>query len=482
MTIAGRVLLGITERLRRSRRQEIFQEIREEPYKSRSQISADQFGRLSSLLASAEAHVPYYREIFRTLGIRSRDIRSLQDFASLPILTKDIVRERQNELIREDVDKEKLRISTTGGSTGIPLRFYRDDYASDAGEAGTFRALGQSGWKPGEMIAYFWGGNAELYAMSRLEFELRQYLRRMYQLDPFHSGPEEMDRWLAKWKRIGPSVAFGYATAVANFARHIASTGRRVNPLRGVFTTAEKLYPPQREIISKVFGCRVYDCYGSSEICNIATECSHGRMHINSDFVVLEADRTGIAPGEPVPFVITSLWARVMPFIRYRNEDCGEFLEGDCDCGNHFPLLQLNIARIYDSFTFPDGQVVHGHFFTRLMELTDGIATFQFHQTALDSIIMWIVPGPGDSSLRQRSIRSVVEHIEKIDTPRQIKVEVRETEKIPLSPAGKHRFTISDVRVPRGVSPTSSVITTPNSLSGEKRASVSPESKEQFVS
>jgi len=45
-----------------------------------------------------------------------------------------------------------------------------------------------------------------------------------------------------------------------------------------------------------------------------------------------------------------------MPFIRYRNEDCGELMDGVCDCGSHFPLMQLRISRVSDNFTLPGGK------------------------------------------------------------------------------------------------------------------------------
>jgi len=136
----------------------------------------------------------------------------------------------------------------------------------------------------------------------------------------------------------------------------------------------------------------------------------------------------------------------VMPFIRYRNEDCGELREGTCDCGNQFPMMRLTIARISDNFTLPSGRVIHGEFFTHLMYRSEGIAMFQFHQTTPDSITLWVVAGPGRAASREDAIRRAVEEVEKLDAGR-IKVHVRETEAIPLSSAGKHRFTRSDVQL-----------------------------------
>jgi phenylacetate-CoA ligase len=446
MNSSGRFLFQVTQRLRRSHTLQILEEIRSEPYRPRPQILERQFLRLSRLLATAEAHVPYYREMFRSLGIHSRDIRNLDDFAFLPVLTKDIIRERREELIREDVPKSSLIAGQSGGSTGVPLKFYRSRADLDACDAGTFRNCLQTGWKPGDMVAFIWGFNQQLWEMPAWEFELRQRLRRMYQFDPFHSGAEQMDRWLLKWKQIRPKVVIGYASAVARFAEHLQIRGKLVEPLLGVFTTAEKLYPSQRDAISTVFGCPVYDMYGSSEVNNIACTCSLGRMHVSSDCVVLEVDRKQALPGLPPPFLTTSLWNEVMPFIRYRNDDCGELLDGWCNCGNQFPLMELNITRVYDNFIMPDGRYVHGHFFTRVMEPTEGVANYQFRQVSPNSIILWIVPSQGDQAARRESLKTVVEKIRKLDPEDRIKVEVRETNAIPLTPAGKHHFTISDVR------------------------------------
>lgn len=447
MIQAGRLPFLFIQRLRRSHSLELFRQIKNAPFVPRDQALAAQFRALSDLLAHAERNVPYYREMFRELGIRSRDVRSFEDFSQLPILTKDVIRERGHELVREDVPLEDLSPHHSGGSTGVPLTFYRDREYMDMSDAGTFRNLAQAGWTPGDMVAFFWGWNDKLNGMSRWEFELRQQMRRMYQFDPFQSGPEEMDRWIPVWKRIKPRVVLGYASTVARFAEHVESTGQHVSPVGGAFTTAEKLYPQQRETISRVFGCKVYDLYGSSEVQNIAAECSHGRMHVNADFVVAEVDRTSATPDESAPFLLTSLRNYAMPFIRYRNEDCGSLLEGECDCGNGFPLMQLDIARVSDNFVLPDGRVIHGEFFTHLMYGSEGIDTFQFHQTAPDRIILRIVPNRGAGENKDRSVRKVVQETEAL-APGALTVEVEELESIPLSGAGKHRFTRTDVALP----------------------------------
>jgi len=444
VSLVGRALLSATLRMRKSDALGAYAEIAGALRAPREQVLAAQMASLSRLLAYAEQWVPYYRQMFSELGITSRDVRSLDDFARLPVLTKDIVRERQRDLLSEDPSVGPLVAHHSGGSTGVPLTFFHDRRYLDYALATDYRTYAQAGWRPGEMTAFFWGWPKRMYGMSRLEFEARQLLRRDYQFDAFRSGSADMDRWVRTMHRLRPAIAVGYASTAARFAEHLLGTGQRVRPLRGVFTTAEKLYPPQREALEAAFGCRVYDCYGSSEVRNVAAECPSGRMHVNADGVLLETGDPLPGGGGLAPFIVTSLRSRGMPFIRYRNEDCGALVDGECDCGNGAPLVRLEIARVSDNFVLPGGHVVHGLFFTHRLYGSKGIANFQFHQTKPDHITLWVVPVPGADAEREASIQRLLADFAAL-SPVPITIDVRQTDHIPLSAAGKHRYTRSDV-------------------------------------
>jgi phenylacetate-CoA ligase len=320
----GRALLSLTCRLRGFDTLRVLDEIKGAPFLPASRVCENQFKKLSVLLAHAQSHVPYYREVFRALGITSRDIRNFDDFSRLPVLTKDIIRERGRDLVRDDVQLKTLSPHFSGGSTGVPLKFYRSREYMAASDAGIYRNLQQCGWHPGEMIAFFWGSSDKLDRMPGWEFELRQFVRRSYLFDPFRSGEAEMAAWAKRMRSLRPGVILGYASTIARYAAFLEAIRQTPPPIRGVFTTAEKLYRPQREVIERVFQCHAFDCYGSSEVQNISAECAQGKMHINADFVVLEEDLAdeSIQADAPRPFLLTSLQNWSMPFIRYRNDDC----------------------------------------------------------------------------------------------------------------------------------------------------------------
>ena len=83
-------------------------ELQRAPFRSPDEIRDSQLRDVRALLAHAETLVPYYRTLFRNLGVRSQEIRDWDDFARLPILTKDIIREEERTLIREDVPVEQV--------------------------------------------------------------------------------------------------------------------------------------------------------------------------------------------------------------------------------------------------------------------------------------------------------------------------------------------------------------------------------------
>jgi phenylacetate-CoA ligase len=447
VSAVGRAFFSLTQRYRGSRSLEYYREIAGNARLSRDGAHDQQLRLLRDLLSHAEQNVPYYQELFRQHGITSASVRALDDFARIPVLTKSIVREQGDAMLARNFPRETLTRLQSGGSTGVPLVFYHDARYLQMSDAATYRAMAQCGWRPGDMIAFFWGWNDKLNRMPRWEFEARQWLRRSYQFDPFQADDGSMERWLARWRRLQPVVAYGYASTIARFASFIRRRGAAVPPLRGVFTTAEKLYPEQRRIVESVFQCHAFDCYGSSEIRNIANECPVGSMHVNTDFVVLEVDQASADHEGSGPLLLTSLRSYGMPFIRYRNEDHGRLLDGNCTCGSGFPLMDVRVSRITDHFVFPGNRIVHGEYLTHLMYGAAGIESFQFHQTSLDHLVVWIVPARDQADERARVVARILAELNAMAAGQMV-VEVREAESIPLSAAGKHRFTRSDVALP----------------------------------
>ena len=92
-------------------------------------------------------------------------------------------------------------------------------------------------------------------------------------------------------------------------------------------------------------GCQLLSNYVSAEAGLIATQCTRGNYHLNSDCIILEPvnrDLTPTPPGElSWGVLVTNLSNFIQPVIRYLLEDRVRFLPESCSCGNTLPSFQL---------------------------------------------------------------------------------------------------------------------------------------------
>ena len=89
---------------------------------------------------------------------------------------------------------------------------------------------------------------------------------------------------------------------------------------RLIFTSGELLDPATRRAIEDGFGAPVFDIYGCTELKEIAWECpAHAGLHLNADWILLEVD----PPGSAGKILVTPLYSRAMPLLRYEVGDTG---------------------------------------------------------------------------------------------------------------------------------------------------------------
>ena len=211
-----------------------------------------------------------------------------------------------------------------------------------------------------------------------------------------------------------------------------------------VYSSAETLQPFMRELIEEVFGCKVYDFYGSREVGAIAGECSHGKMHIfsfNNLVEVVDFSGNPVAPGEEGRVIITTLHNYSMPLIRYDIGDTARLGEAPCSCGSPLPVIEEITGRITDHFLTRDGGLVHGEYFSHLFYFKRWVAEFQVVQEDFDLIKIYFVknlnftPPSQDIEDIEKKIRLVMGE--------DCKIEWIEVKVIPPTPQGKRLFTRS---------------------------------------
>ena len=82
--------------------------------------------RLQTLVKYAYEQSPFYNRLYRSVDFSPEDLKSFSDFEKLPTVGKPDLQEHGQEFFTRDTTPAMRRISTTGGSTGVPVSVYHD--------------------------------------------------------------------------------------------------------------------------------------------------------------------------------------------------------------------------------------------------------------------------------------------------------------------------------------------------------------------
>jgi len=408
------------------------------------QIATLQWQRLRRLLEHCQREVPYYQRRWRELGLVADDIRNLDDYAKLPLLTKADIRNHFDELTA-DSWRGRLLTKATGGSTGEPLRFGFTRESNDRRTAVMWRGYDWAGSRMGRRTLFLWGGSVgEPTRAHQLKDRVYNAMFARHILNSFHMSEANMAQFADAIDRYRPEIIVGYVGPLVRLAQWLIDTGRKMTrPPQGIIGAAESLHEFQRQIIEQAFGCPAFNTYGCREFMLIAAECEqqHG-LHVNADHLVVElrhaigADAT--TPGE---VVITDLFNYGMPFLRYANGDMATATTARCACGRGLPMLESVDGRVLDAIRTPAGHVLPGEFFPHMLKDVRGLERFRLVQRRLDRLDLSIVRNSGfdDSSLAyiRREVHKVLGD--------SVALHCHFVDDIPLTPSGKLRVTVSEL-------------------------------------
>ncbi|WP_235880354.1 glycosyltransferase [Polyangium aurulentum] len=419
-------------------------ELEQSQWRSPEAVAEASFQSMLEALRHAEKHVPFYRKRFAEYGVSVDRVQSPEDLASFPVLTKDDVRKHGAELVADTHREAKLHLSATSGSTGQPMRFYYDHRTYELRVAGMMRSNRWAGADFGDKELHIWSRSfgdvpkKEMYKRAVHTAVLRQKY-----ISAFDLRLDKMDDMIREIAEYEPRVIISYSTPLYMLARYALERGIQLPQPRGIITSAERLFQPQREAIERAFGAPVFDRYGCREVMLIASECEkHDGMHINAENVYVEICR-GDKPapaGTPGVVVVTDLRNRATPLIRYRNEDVATLKKGACACGRGLPLLGSLEGRVLDMIVGSDGHIVAGEVFPHLLKDMP-IERFQVYQGKDHTVTLKIVPGQGFDDEVAARIRQEMRVV--LGDRANLAMEL--VRDIPLTASGKHRVAISEV-------------------------------------
>ena len=315
----------------------------------------------------------FYREFWRDAPADPANLGSLAEFARLPILTKEEVRQEQEAYPPYGrflciPEAQVYRIHGTSGTTGRPTVFgiSRGDWER-IGEAHA-RILWAAGVRPGDTVmvaavfSLYVGSWGALVGAERLGATCF----------PFGAGAPGQTERAVEWAQlVRPTALYAtpsYALYLAETARGMGVDPRQDFGFRLMFFSGEPgaSVPATRQAIEDAFGCYVVDQGSMAEMTPWMTNggCRHlpQGMHLWQDIVYTQlVDPETQAPtplgGEGVP-VYTHLERDSQPMIRYWSGDIARWEQLDCSCGRTYPTLSLGIYGRADDMLIIRGQNV----------------------------------------------------------------------------------------------------------------------------
>ncbi len=120
------------------------------PVPAPGRVRRDQWLRLKKLLKHAYEHTEFYRRRFDRAGVVPEALKTWDDLLHIPVLTKDDIRASKEDMVADNITREKLRPRKTSGSTGVSLSFYVDEDSMQWKRGCALRHDHWAGWKLGE--------------------------------------------------------------------------------------------------------------------------------------------------------------------------------------------------------------------------------------------------------------------------------------------------------------------------------------------
>ncbi len=397
-------------------------------YLKASDLKQLELANLKKMLTHASTQVPIYQ--YLRSGAGADAVQWLQQF---PVLTKQILNSRQDELLAEP--KARLTKIESSGSSGVRSVVYAN--TTDLSITRAIQTLWWewAGFKLGAKLLQT-GINPERSAVKKI----KDILTRTTYTSAFAHRPDEVKKLLEKkYDFFG-----GYASSLNEFALIAERYGMDVR-FKSAFCWGDKVFDHYRENVRRVFKCELFETYGASEGLMIAAQWDLPFLYIMNPHIYLEIlddDNNPVPDGQLGNVVATRLDGWAMPLIRYRLGDLAVKLPADKYPENRklqFPLLQKIIGRNTDVIKTRSGQFLVVHFFTGIFEHIPQIVQFRAIQENFDGIAIEYIPGP---DFRSDLLLKIEKEItSKIHEP--FRIEFKKVEYIPPTASGKPQMVLS---------------------------------------
>ncbi len=401
---------------------------------SPERLRRHQVSRLRAVLAHAKRHYPFYRARLEEAGIDPRRFSDPDELRRLPPLEREAYRDLSESPETAFARRAPFAASSvTSGSTGKPIRAFSSPGERARQAAKFFRALFMNGY----------GIRDTTFQISMpLEATLRGgWPRKLGILGGINiNGSEDVTAWIEAYNRNRPEILYAERSYLVRMALYAADHGLLLEPPKLCVSYGEALDGTSRRILAGAFGgATVVQTYGSVEFGTMGFQTGEAPFfHLAHATNYFELESGPVAEGASGAILVTDLYPRPCPMIRYRQGDSVAFgLEGG------IPVLRSIVGRENDFVRFGDGSVHGSPVFETVMERQEAVLQYRIVQSAPDGLDIYIVARKGaDFGVLEGRIVS--------DLKRELsafpRYRVHPVPRIDPGPNGKLRALVCDVK------------------------------------
>ncbi|WBL25657.1 phenylacetate--CoA ligase family protein [Zunongwangia sp. HGR-M22] len=343
--------------------------------------------------------------------------RSIENWEDIPVMTKKDLQIPLNNRLSKGFNLKNTYIGKTSGSSGHPFTFAKDRLCHAMAWEGFNDHYNWHGIDLNKSLqARFYGIPLDFYGNLQERIKDRISLRRRFTI--FDLSDAKLQSFLNRFKKSNFNYINGYTSAILLFAKFLQKKEivlKNICPsLKLCIVTSERLFDKDKEIIEKAIGVTVINEYGASEVGLIAFENQKREWCLNSKDLYIEIvdqNNKTLPVGQEGKVIITSLYNRAHPIIRYAIGDIGILDEKST---TKKPILKSLIGRTSDVAKLANGKVVPGltfYYVTKTI-IDDAGSTKEFviTQTDIDTFEIEYVR---ENDFEEEEIAKIADAVEK---------------------------------------------------------------------
>ncbi len=445
-----KIIAQIALRIKSKGRYKYVNLMRDMEYKTSKECVELQKEKLFEIVSYSIKNVPFYRAIAKEQNIKLSKETILENIQSFPILRKqDLKRDFVN--LKSEGYKGFFFKNTSGGSTGEPTTFLQGLESKETGKGSKIFFDKWVNKEGGDRVVKIWGSEREiLQGTQGKDGFISEKILNIKTLNAFKMGNKEMNSFVNTINKEKPIVIEAYVQSIYELAKFIKRNKLKIHSPEGLIATAGTVYEEMKELVEEVFGCKVFNQYGSREVGLAAFSCEKQEgLHMNmfDQYIeILNEDMEPCLAGETGRVYITTLNNYAMPLIRY---DMGDFAtvskKSKCSCGRGFPLIEQIEGREMSVFRTKEGGIVPGEFFIHFIGVVFNkgfISKFQAIQEDYNCIIIKVVVENEEQFDKEK--KKIIDSIKKV-MGNECKVKFEVVSEIKPLESGKYLYTLSKV-------------------------------------